>query len=279
MHLSLPLEGGLFSSVAGLPLHPLVVHLAVIVLPVAAAALVALVIWPRLAQRYGWLTMGGLVVGTIAAFVAKESGEALAEQVGEPAQHAAYGDVLPLAAIGLLVLSVAWFVLQQRDAAAAGGRSLPTLVTGLVAGLAALATIGLTVLVGHSGAQAVWGDAVSASAEAELPTTPEPTVPAGDAATPTPTPTPTKPSPTPSTSAPSSYTLAQVAKHASATSCWSVVNGNVYDLTRWINRHPGGASRILGMCGKDATSAFEAQHGGQGRPERELKSFRIGSLD
>ena len=85
--------------------------------------------------------------------------------------------------------------------------------------------------------------------------------------------------PSRSTSAPSSYTLAQVAKHASATSCWSVVNGNVYDLTRWINRHPGGASRILGMCGKDATSAFEAQHGGQGRPERELKSFRIGSLD
>jgi hypothetical protein len=35
---------------------------------------------------------------------------------------------------------------------------------------------------------------------------------------------------------------------------------------------------ILSLCGKDGTVAFNAQHGGQGRPETELASFKIGTL-
>ncbi|MGB7961981.1 MAG: DUF2231 domain-containing protein, partial [Propionicimonas sp.] len=157
MNMSIPLDSGLLSSIAGLPLHPLVVHVAVIVLPLAALALVALVVWQRLALRYASLTLAGLAVGTLAAFVAKESGEELAQQVGEPAQHAAYGDVLPLVATVLLLLALVWFALQRRDAKASARRSLPTRMAGILASLAALATVGLTVLVGHSGAVAVWG--------------------------------------------------------------------------------------------------------------------------
>jgi cytochrome b involved in lipid metabolism len=81
------------------------------------------------------------------------------------------------------------------------------------------------------------------------------------------------PSTTPATP---SYTLAQVATHSSASSCWSIIQNNVYDLTSWINQHPGGAKAILSICGKDGTSAFEKQHGGQARPENELKNFLIG---
>lgn len=74
------------------------------------------------------------------------------------------------------------------------------------------------------------------------------------------------------------YTVSTVALHASASDCWTIVRGGVYNLTSWINQHPGGAGAILSMCGRDATASFEAQHGGQRRPEAELVSFKIGGV-
>lgn len=74
------------------------------------------------------------------------------------------------------------------------------------------------------------------------------------------------------------YTMAEVSKHNSVSSCWSVVSGSVYDLTPWIFQHPGGPDAILFLCGIDGTSAFNDQHGGQRRPERELEGFLIGKL-
>lgn len=76
----------------------------------------------------------------------------------------------------------------------------------------------------------------------------------------------------------STYSLAVVATHKDQTSCWTVVNGSVYDVTPWISQHPGGESAILGMCGKDASSAFNDQHSGQRRPANELAAFKIGTL-
>ena len=39
------------------------------------------------------------------------------------------------------------------------------------------------------------------------------------------------------------YTLSEVAQHASKDDCWAIISGDVYDLTEFINRHPGGDSR------------------------------------
>ncbi|MFA5991354.1 MAG: cytochrome b5 domain-containing protein [Candidatus Doudnabacteria bacterium] len=75
-----------------------------------------------------------------------------------------------------------------------------------------------------------------------------------------------------------SYTLAEVQAANTSSKCWSIVSGNVYDLTSWISQHPGGQSAIISMCGKDATSAFLGQHGGQARPASELAGFKIGIL-
>lgn len=75
------------------------------------------------------------------------------------------------------------------------------------------------------------------------------------------------------------YTMSDVAMHSTASSCWTIVNGSVYDVTNWINKHPGGSRAIMGMCGKDASSAFDNQHGGQARPESELANFKIGILN
>ena len=74
------------------------------------------------------------------------------------------------------------------------------------------------------------------------------------------------------------FTMAEVATHSNDKSCYSVINGNVYDLTSYIYKHKGGASKILKICGKDGTSLFEGQHGGQEKPEAMLASLKIGVL-
>ncbi len=74
------------------------------------------------------------------------------------------------------------------------------------------------------------------------------------------------------------FTLADVKLHNTRTNCWTAVNGSVYNVTNWITQHPGGASAIVGMCGIDASGAFNGQHGGQARPVSELASFKIGIL-
>ena len=54
------------------------------------------------------------------------------------------------------------------------------------------------------------------------------------------------------------YTLADVALHASATDCWMVLNtSEVYDFSNYIAQHPGGAAMVP-YCGKDGTQAFNS---------------------
>ncbi len=74
------------------------------------------------------------------------------------------------------------------------------------------------------------------------------------------------------------FTLAEVATHKDVKSCWTTIQGKVYNLTSWINQHPGGAEAILSLCGKDGTSLFLAQHSGQANPAAELKILYIGTL-
>jgi cytochrome b involved in lipid metabolism len=74
------------------------------------------------------------------------------------------------------------------------------------------------------------------------------------------------------------YTMEEVAKHNSKESCWTVIRGEVYDLTNWIDKHPGGADKILKICGKDGTDLFIKQHGGKEKPEKILEDFEIGTL-
>jgi len=82
----------------------------------------------------------------------------------------------------------------------------------------------------------------------------------------------------PAQAANKTYTLAAVKAHKSASNCWSAVNGKVYNLTKWVKKHPGGAGVIKSMCGKDATAAFKGQHGLTGKPMTTLAAYRIGTL-
>lgn len=56
----------------------------------------------------------------------------------------------------------------------------------------------------------------------------------------------------------------QVSLHSTQSDCWVVYDGSVYDVTSFLNKHPGGANAITPFCGKTGDEfkiAFEGQHG------------------
>lgn len=74
------------------------------------------------------------------------------------------------------------------------------------------------------------------------------------------------------------YTMERVKANNSASSCWTVISGNVYDLTRWIGSHPGGSGAIRSLCGTDGTAEFNSQHRGEGTPTARLAGYLLGPL-
>lgn len=70
-------------------------------------------------------------------------------------------------------------------------------------------------------------------------------------------------------------TLEAIAQHSARESCWTAINGSVYDLTSWIPKHPGGEQAILQLCGKDGSAKFNGQHGGDSAKESLLAGFKI----
>jgi cytochrome b involved in lipid metabolism len=82
----------------------------------------------------------------------------------------------------------------------------------------------------------------------------------------------------PTSSADKVFTMADLSSHSSRESCYSVVNGLVYDLTNFIDKHPGGEKPVLSICGKDGSSLFNGKHGGQMKPEQELAKMKLGVL-
>ena len=71
----------------------------------------------------------------------------------------------------------------------------------------------------------------------------------------------------------------EVKKHNSASDCWSIIDGVVYDLSNWVDSHPGGSSRITAICGKDGTSNFLGQHNNSNSAKSRLKGFELGKLE
>uniref|UniRef100_A0A182XLY8 Cytochrome-b5 reductase n=1 Tax=Anopheles quadriannulatus TaxID=34691 RepID=A0A182XLY8_ANOQN len=53
---------------------------------------------------------------------------------------------------------------------------------------------------------------------------------------------------------------AELAKHDRAEDAWMAIRGKVYNVTRYMNFHPGGADELMRGAGKDATRLFEEVH-------------------
>jgi len=80
------------------------------------------------------------------------------------------------------------------------------------------------------------------------------------------------------TSNDTSYDLADVAKHNTRTDCWTIVNEFVYNITPYVNSHPGGSSAISKICGVNGTTIFNNIHGGSQTQENKLAGYKIGVL-
>ncbi|KAF3334259.1 cytochrome b5-like protein [Carex littledalei] len=53
------------------------------------------------------------------------------------------------------------------------------------------------------------------------------------------------------------FTLGEVAKHNTSKDCWLVIGGKVYDVTKFLEDHPGGDDVLISSTAKDATDDFE----------------------
>ena len=84
------------------------------------------------------------------------------------------------------------------------------------------------------------------------------------------------------------FTMAEIATHNSKTDCWTVISGQVYELTDFVNRHPGG-NEVVRACGIDATTLFTSRTTEDGQPigsgtphsqvaQEQLDQLKLGTL-
>ncbi|CAL9134595.1 unnamed protein product [Musa textilis] len=74
------------------------------------------------------------------------------------------------------------------------------------------------------------------------------------------------------------YTLAEVSAHNSANDCWLVIDGKVYDVTKFLDDHPGGDEVLVTSTGKDATDDFvDVGHSTAARAM--LDEYYVGEID
>jgi hypothetical protein len=148
--------GGPLDLIFGLPLHPLVVHGAVVLVPLVAFAALAMSYWPSFSRKYGGPVLILAVVAQLSLFLAKASGEPFQQRLNKDIErHANFGEMAPFTFIPLLVLLyLRWRM--DKSGATVGSAKVRRLVSVLLA-LAAILALIYIYLTGHSGAESVWG--------------------------------------------------------------------------------------------------------------------------
>lgn len=150
----------LFASINGLPLHPLVVHAVVVLVPLSTLGAVLVAARRSWAPAYGPLVAAGAVAAALAALVAQQAGEALEVQLGyegNPSdlllEHGRHGLYVVNLGIAFAVASVTSLVLTSR----LGASSRWPRVTAWVAAALGVAATVFAFLAGETGAEQVWG--------------------------------------------------------------------------------------------------------------------------
>lgn len=233
---------GTWASIGDLPAHPLVVHGVVVVLPLVAIALLFGVWKTKLIERHHLLLIVLATISTVGVMVAKSSGDSLSAAVGLPEFHAEWGNnLVPLAMVLVAALILFTLFTFYRKITV-----ISTALRGLLA-ILSIATLAMTYVVGHSGAESVWKDRYAAAK-------------------------------VPLALSLDEFTAEEVAQHDTADDCWTIVEGFVYDVTTFANRHPAGSSAIKEMCGVNASEDYLDEHDGQREPSQWLETLKIGQL-
>ncbi len=131
-------------------------------LPVAAISLIVVAAIPKARRIYAPIVFAVALFGTIAVFMAQESGESLEEKVDETElveEHTEQGETVLPWAIAVTVMSA--IVAAEPYARDRLGKLSPNVVTAILVGGSLIVGAGATwtvVEVGHSGAKSVWSD-------------------------------------------------------------------------------------------------------------------------
>ncbi|WP_198416872.1 MULTISPECIES: DUF2231 domain-containing protein [Cryobacterium] len=163
----------LLDTIAGLPVHPLIVHATEVVVPTAALVIVVAALWPRFRKWARFLPLLLALAAVVLVPLSTQSGEALEERVSESAlieTHADLAEGLLPWVIGLAVVAGVLLWWNYREIFGRGStRRAPRWVAIVLAAAALLASTGTTVQairIGHSGATAVWSDDMGTPAPA-----------------------------------------------------------------------------------------------------------------
>lgn len=148
-------------EIMGLPLHPLVVHAVVILVPLAALGGIVISAWTAARKRYGWLTVAFAAAGAASTFVAQQAGESLAATFTRKTEalqtHMNLGDTL-LVWVIILFFGTAAVMLAQRLIDQQNPRGRVALIAGgVITAISAVVSLVQVIRIGHSGSTAVWG--------------------------------------------------------------------------------------------------------------------------
>jgi hypothetical protein len=158
----------MFDTIAGLPLHPFVVHATEVVVPSAAVVVALAALWPLFRRWARFLPFGLALVALVLVPISTQSGEALQERVKETSLIQTHADVAEGLAPWVFVLFIVaavllWWDWNEREATAPRAPQWVALVLAVAAVLASTGTIVQAVLVGHSGATATWSQVVGSA--------------------------------------------------------------------------------------------------------------------
>ncbi|MFG1928252.1 DUF2231 domain-containing protein [Cryptosporangium sp. NPDC048952] len=109
----------MFEKVFGLPAHPLVVHAAVVLVPIAVLSAFAYVLVPRLRPKIGWVLALSSLAGAGASIVAAETGDRLAKFLGGSDainEHGGFGLDTRNMAVLLAVVAVVLLIVERARA-------------------------------------------------------------------------------------------------------------------------------------------------------------------
>jgi len=145
-----------FGMLAGLPLHPLLVHSAVVLVPLVAIGALVMSYLPSFSRRHGKLILIIALVAQASVFLAKLSGQAFSEILNkEVEKHAELGEIAPFVTIPMVALIyLRW---RMDRAGSSTGSVVIRRLTSVALVISSLASLVVIFLVGHSGASSVWG--------------------------------------------------------------------------------------------------------------------------
>jgi len=146
----------MFSTIFGLPAHPLVVHAVVVLVPLAALSGLVVAVWPAARARYAPLALAVATLALISVPIATHTGEQLESHVQPSAfveRHTEMADGL-LPFMGLLWLGLVALIVARRMSA--GWSRYLAGVAAVVAVAGAIASGVQVARIGDSGARAAW---------------------------------------------------------------------------------------------------------------------------